>query len=73
MLQCTWESRMVAGEVDVGFEAGVVMDDVEMSVGFAAGLDGDDFGGREVVVCFREKCGELVYLLGIWKHNHVDV
>ena len=67
------KTRVVSGKIDVGFEAGLVMNDVEMTVDFTPGFDGDDCSGRKVVFVFVKKVREMLNLARIGKDDQIDV
>lgn len=67
------KARVVSGKIDVGFEAGLVMNDVEMAVDFTPGFDGDDCRGRKVVFVFVKIVRKLLNLARIGKDDQIDV
>lgn len=73
MGQAPGDQRLVAREVQIGFQARVVMDDIEMSAPGAPRFDGDDFGRRTIEPLGRVESGQCLDL-GIVQDDHqIDV
>jgi hypothetical protein len=73
--------RIAASEIDVGLEAGVMVDEVEMAVAGTTELDADDLGRRHIEGLLREdteergnvEVGEFEHEVHVMGHPRLSV
>jgi len=71
--KCPSEAGMIAREIDVCLQSGLMVDDIKVTIRFTPGFDGDYFCRRQVKLFLWEKFHKFLNLMWIWEDDKIDV